>query len=315
MDVQRYLATKRCRRAHRRLVIGCGKFLRRHKGPVAASAALAALLVLGPLLGTSIGLAWALRAEKLATDRLLEVTKEKERATNAETLAMEEAAIARAVNEFLQNDLLAEAAPEKNGAYQEGDRGRTPGACGRRIAGKFENQPRIEAAIRQTIGDTYWTMGDFPAAQPHLERCLAICRRVLGEKHPDTLFAVNNLAGLYVAQGQYALAEPLFVQTLDVRRRVLGEEHPNTLLSMSNLASATRNRDSTPKPSRSSSRRWKSAGVSWATSTRTPSISMTDLAFLYRSGPATPRRSRSSSRPWKSSAASLGRSTPTRSSR
>src|SRR5439155_19645180 len=82
------------------------KFARRNKGPVGASLALAALLLLGAV-GTSIGLVWALQAERTAT-------LEKERATAAETQAKEEAAIARAVNDFLRNDLLAEAAPDKN---------------------------------------------------------------------------------------------------------------------------------------------------------------------------------------------------------
>jgi tetratricopeptide (TPR) repeat protein len=138
-----------------------------------------------------------------------------------------------------------------------------------RIAGKFENQPRIEAAIRQTIGDTYWTMGDFPAAQPHLERSVEIRRRALGEEHTDTLFSVNNLAGLYLARGQYAQAEPLYVQTLDVRRRVLGDEHTDTLLSMNNLAVAYQEQGQYAKAEPLYVKRWKSAAASWAKSTPT----------------------------------------------
>ena len=63
-------------------------------------------LVLGTV-GTSIGLVWALRAEREAT------SCRHERATGAETKAKEEAAIAKAVKDFLQDDLLGQADPDR----------------------------------------------------------------------------------------------------------------------------------------------------------------------------------------------------------
>jgi eukaryotic-like serine/threonine-protein kinase len=243
------------------------KFALRNKGPVAAGVALAALLALG-IVGTSIGLAWALReeraaiaaataeaqqrqdaetqrdrakiAEALATERLLAVTKEKERATAAEANAKEEAAVAKAVTDFLQNDLLAEAAPAKNPRNKKVTVEEVLGRAAARIAGKFDQQPRIEAAIRQTIGDTYRELGNYPAAQPHLERALEVWRRVLGEEHPDTINSMNNLAALYWDQGHYPKAEPLWVKVLEVGRRVRGEGHPDTINSMNNLAALYR---------------------------------------------------------------------------
>ena len=157
-DVQRYLADEPVQACPPSTGYRLRKFLRRNKGPVAAGVALVTLLVLG-IIGTSLGLVWALRVEKLATDRFLEVTKEKERATSAETLALEESAISKAVNDFLRNDLLAQAAPDKNPRTKKVTVEEVLGRAASRIAGKFENQSRIEAAIRQTIGDTYWTIG------------------------------------------------------------------------------------------------------------------------------------------------------------
>ncbi len=262
-DVQRYLNDEPVQACPPSARYRLRKFVRRNKGPVGVSLALAALLLLGTM-GTSIGLVWALQAEraatlagtaeaeqrqvaetqrdraqtaeKLATDRLLEVTKEKERATAAETQAKEEAAIAQAVNDFLQNDLLAEAAPDKNARSRKVTVEEVLGRAAARIAGKFDQQPRIEAAILQTIGDTYHALGDYPAAQPHLERAWEIRRRVLGEEHPDTLGSTNSLAALYQDQGQLAKAEPLFVKALEISRRVMGEEHLKTLSYMNFLA-------------------------------------------------------------------------------
>jgi len=67
------------------------------------------------------------------------------------------------------------------------------------------------------------------------ERALEIRQRVLGERHPDTITSMNNLAGLYYATGRYGDAEPLYEKALDLSREVLGEKHPNTIRSMNNL--------------------------------------------------------------------------------
>ena len=60
--------------------------------------------------------------------------------------------------------------------------------------------------------------------------------RVLGEDHPATLNAANNLALTYKKQGKLAEAKELQVQVLARRERVLGEDHPDTLKAARNLA-------------------------------------------------------------------------------
>jgi tetratricopeptide (TPR) repeat protein len=80
------------------------------------------------------------------------------------------------------------------------------------------------------------TQGDLSGARKILEQVLGVCRRVLGEEHPDTLTSMNNLTVNLRGQGDLSGARKIQEQVLDVRRRVLGEEHPDTLVSMSNLA-------------------------------------------------------------------------------
>src|SRR5262249_38316553 len=65
-DVQRYLKDEPVQACPPSAGYRLRKFAQRNRGPVAAGLALAALLVLGTL-GTSIGLAWALQAERTAT--------------------------------------------------------------------------------------------------------------------------------------------------------------------------------------------------------------------------------------------------------
>ena len=72
------------------------------------------------------------------------------------------------------------------------------------------------------------------------EEVLEARRRVLGEEHPDTLTAANNLAQTLRAQGELARAGELQEGVLEARRRVLGAEHPDTLKAASHAAEMLR---------------------------------------------------------------------------
>jgi tetratricopeptide (TPR) repeat protein len=62
-------------------------------------------------------------------------------------------------------------------------------------------------------------------------------RRVLGEEHPATIFAMNNLANTLGEQGQLDKAAKMLKEVLEKMRQILGEEHPSTIFAMNNLAS------------------------------------------------------------------------------
>jgi eukaryotic-like serine/threonine-protein kinase len=243
-DVERYLADEAVQACPPSAGYRLRKFVRRNRGPVLAGGALAALLVLGTA-GTSVGLVWALEARRAAAAseaaevrQRREAEAQRDRARTAGQVATEEAAIAKAVNDFLRDDLLKQAAPDKNARKKQVTVEEVLGRAAERIGGRFEAQPRVEAAIRLTIGWTYYQLGEYPAAQPHLERALELRRRVHGDEHADTLEAMNKLAGVYLAQGQFAKAASLLARALEVSRRVLGEEHPDTLDNMGALGLA-----------------------------------------------------------------------------
>ena len=65
-------------------------------------------------------------------------------------------------------------------------------------------------------------------------------KRVLGDAHPDTLFAASNPANTYSNQAKYGEAEKLRVEVLATMRRVLGPDHPDTLAAAGNLANMKR---------------------------------------------------------------------------
>jgi tetratricopeptide (TPR) repeat protein len=143
----------------------------------------------------------------------------------------------KAVNDFLQNDLLAQTSANRQA--QGGNRpdpdlkvrtllDRAAAGVGR----KFASQPLAEAAIRQTIGEAYSGLGLDREAWPHLERALELRRRLLGEQHPDTLASMDAMAG---TDSDPQRGEALLRKTLEGRRRVLGPEHPDTLATMGQL--------------------------------------------------------------------------------
>jgi tetratricopeptide (TPR) repeat protein len=202
------------------------KFARRRRALVTGAFTVLVVLVAGTVAST-----WqAARA-----------TQERNRAVAEKRRADTEAATAKAINDFLQNDLLARASANvQAGPGAKPDPGlkvRTAlDRAAARIGDKFEKQPLVEASIRQTIGKTYFDLGLFSEAQPQFERALQLLRRAAGETHPDALRIMNELALLYLRQGKHTQAEPLFKEVLMGQSRGLGEAAPDTLDTINNLA-------------------------------------------------------------------------------
>ena len=191
------------------------KFARRHKALVMGVAAVFVVLMAGVVAST-----W-----------------EAVQARRAEAQARQQSAIAQAVNDFLQNDLLGQASAYNQSKPDPEIKVRTVlDRAAQRIQGKFEKQPEVEAAIRDTIGQTYTDLGLYPEARKQFEQGLDFERRALGEKDPQILKIMSRLGRVAELQGKYPEAEALLGQAVAIERRVLGPEHPDTLRSMHYLA-------------------------------------------------------------------------------
>jgi tetratricopeptide (TPR) repeat protein len=147
--------------------------------------------------------------------------------------ANREAAVAQAVNDFLQNDVLAQAsAATQAGPNASPDpdlKVRTAlDRAAARIAGRFDKQPEVEASIRVTIGQTYNDLGLYAEAKKHYERALELYRETLGDKNPKTLQTMYRIGVVDHNLGRYDEAENFLKQALDVQGRVLGPIHPDT---------------------------------------------------------------------------------------
>src|SRR5581483_2800472 len=156
-----------------------------------------------------------------------------------------QAAVAQAINDFLLDDLLAQASPvTQSGPSTRPDpdvKVRTVlDVAAKRISGRFERQPKVEAAIRDTIGQTYDALGLYPEARKQFERARDLYQRVLGPTNPATVKTESKLGWTAFRQGKYGEALTLFSESLDIQRRVLGPEHFDTLFTMNGLAAAYR---------------------------------------------------------------------------
>jgi CHAT domain-containing protein len=82
----------------------------------------------------------------------------------------------------------------------------------------------------------YLQQGLFQQALPLAEKAYQIRRKRLGEKHPNTLISLNNLAMTYQGLGRLSEALPLSEKVYRLLKEMLGEKHPYTLASRNNLA-------------------------------------------------------------------------------
>ncbi len=266
-DIQRYLNDEPITARPPSAVYQLRKFARRNRGLMAAVAAVFLVLVAGISASTweairanqasKAALAQrdrAAAAERTATEQRDREVQSQLAATAAEARAVaernravaekqradEESASAKAINDFLQDDLLSQASANTQAApatKPDPDlKVRTAlDRAAARIEGKFANQPVVEASIRQTMGRTYRDLGLLPEAQRELERALELRRRVLGEDRKETVEAMDNLAQVYDSEAKYPQAEAMFSKALEILRRVAGSQDPEILSIVDDL--------------------------------------------------------------------------------
>ena len=182
------------------------KLLRRNQALVTGIAAVLAVLVAGVVVST----VFAIRAER-------------------------QAKISQAVNDFLKEDLIRSVDPHVALGREVTVRSWLD-AASQSIEGRFENEPLVEASIRETLGNTYRNLGDFEAAERHLKRVVQIHHDELGKEHPQTIYACFQLCGALWEAGRTAEAQTLCLETVERSKRILGKEHRTTLRSMNILA-------------------------------------------------------------------------------
>jgi eukaryotic-like serine/threonine-protein kinase len=218
-DVLRYLNDETVAACPPRVGYRLRKLARRNRRMLATAAVIATVLV---------------SATAISTWQAVRAREAQRQAEASETRAVTEAAIARAVNDFLQGDLLGQAASAPEGGQEfAGNPYLTVrealDRAAARIGERFQDQPLVEAAIRTAIGGAYNSLSTHELAVPHLERAVALRQACLGPEHPDTLGSMESLSSTYSWVGRHSEAIHLRQQILDARTTILGPDDPETL--------------------------------------------------------------------------------------
>jgi eukaryotic-like serine/threonine-protein kinase len=215
-DIRRYLNHEPISARPPSTTYQIGKFARRNKALVSGVAAVFIVLVAG----------------------VIASTREAVLARRAEKKAQQQTAIAQAVNDFLQNDLLGQASAYNQAKPDPNITVRTVlDRAAQNVQGKFKAQPAVEGAIRDTIGRTYTDLGLYPQARQQLVEALRLETTVQGPRSATTVQTMLNLEDAEEAAGSYSDAEAHAREALQTSLRELGADSATIILAMNRLTS------------------------------------------------------------------------------
>jgi tetratricopeptide (TPR) repeat protein len=262
-DIRRYLNDEPILARPASAMYQLKKFSVRHKGPVGAVLGIFAVLVAGISISTTeaIRAARAERAAIVARDRATvaerNATMERDRALVSERAANDErnhalretsradteAATAKSISDFLQQDLLALASIEGQSAPNARPdpdlKVRTAlDRAAASIATRRDLTPVIEGAIRDTIGNAYAGLGLFPQAVEQLQRAFDLRRQALGTDSQDTMKTAGKLAHWEIILGRASAAEAILTSLIgtEPRREVSDTGKLGLLVEMATLS-------------------------------------------------------------------------------
>jgi len=217
-DLRRWLANEpiQARKASAGYLIL--KFAQRHTELVVAGA-LAVLLLIGGIIGTSIGMAHAM-TQRTRADR--------------------EARRATAVNEFLVTRMLGAANPEEAQGREVTVREVLDKATGE-IDEAFPDDPGLRSDLRVTVSKTYLALGDVDTAIANAQAAVDLSEKETGPDSETTLLAVNNLAGAVTRAARWPEAEAMFRRVADGFEKHGGPDRRERLSAISNLAAIVNN--------------------------------------------------------------------------
>jgi serine/threonine protein kinase len=198
------------------------KLVRRNKLAFVAASAVIAALIIG--LGVST---WMFFKEQQA----------RQQAEVQRKIAETEAAKQKAVKDFL-GEILASADP-----YGWSVLGRATGpgitvaqaldnATNKLGAGSLKNQPEIEAAVRQALGQAYYGLGSWAIAREQFKMALELNQKLYGS---NNLVVAQNLGDLGDLTGAPEEAERLYRAALAIQYRLLGPETPEVARNLCSL--------------------------------------------------------------------------------
>ncbi len=276
-DVERYLRREAILARPPSVVYRLAKFAERHRGPALAAVGVIAALLIGSTIAT-----WqAIVATRAKHEALAAATAERQ----AKQTALAKEAETQAVLGFVQNQILAAARPKgRNGGLGPGVTLREAvDAAVPFVEKSFRDQPLTEARLRQTLGDSFWYLGDGKAAEAQYAPARAIFTKILGPDHRDTLQCLIQLGISYGIQGRNKESVNLYEEILPICKAKFGPDARETLQCLNNLAMGYWTLDKHEEAIRIHQEVLAIKKVKYGPDDRSTLITMTNLANGYHS--------------------------------
>jgi non-specific serine/threonine protein kinase/serine/threonine-protein kinase len=217
-DVGRYLRNETVLAVPYSATYRARKFARRHRFPLALLAAFILVLI---------------AASTISIRQSIMARHQRDRADL-------EAANAKAVNQFLEDDLLSSANPaDQGGADTKPDPDIKVRTVLDRAASqaqkRFADKPLVESELQLTIGNAYQGLGLRTEAEEHIRRAYELSKAHRGADDPDTLNLLMQVSSVQADLGKNAEAIDTAKLALDGYTRRLGPNDSRTVIAAQNL--------------------------------------------------------------------------------
>src|SRR5262249_31433228 len=229
--VEHWLADEPVTAWHEPLSVRARRWARRHRIAVTGAAA---ALVAG-LVGLAAVAAVQTRANSALGAKNLQLSEEEKK--TEEALAQSEVSRqqAKAINDFLTEDLLTQAEPANTAAEDHVSLLEVLDRAAAKVGGRFAGQPEVEDALRRTIAGTYHGLASWEKAERQWRAVLEAARRRLGGESQEAFTAAGELAHILRHRGRLdAEVLEMAKSAAEGLARTLGPDHPDTLSSREN---------------------------------------------------------------------------------
>ncbi len=206
-DVERYLHDEPVQACPPSARYRFGKFARRNKGALVATAAVMVSLLLGTVIST-----W-----------------QAVRAYNAEAQSKASQKQAEESLNFLVSALRSPRAERDGRTITIAE---MLGRSAKELQDKFADDPLTRAKLLETIGNSYKSLGLYREAVPLLEQTRDLFIGALGREDSKTLETMHTLANCYAFVGRIKEGLPILEEEVRLRKATLGPEHRDTVVSM-----------------------------------------------------------------------------------
>ncbi|HEY3242562.1 MAG TPA: serine/threonine-protein kinase [Phycisphaerae bacterium] len=199
-----------------------GKFIRRNRTSVVIATTLLVLILAFGI--TSATLAWRLAAQQRALAQALALQQEAREAADVNAAeARQQAERHKTVADLLQ-ETIASAHSASDGGEAASARQMLDHAAQRLDGGELSAQPEVEVAMRLTVGQAYWNLGDDARAADQIARGLLQSLQVFGHDHETTATLLIYKGQLAQRAERPADAEAIYSEALAIAETLNGAE-------------------------------------------------------------------------------------------